>query len=312
MATPARRCLICGKSLAGKSPKALTCGPAHQKALSRRREREREKDRASAGRGADSIDELTSLVNAKTQDAVRAAFVEELRPVIREAIDQDAVRAIQGMVGLAPAAILVLQQDLASTDPILRSKAAALVVKYTMGNALVTPPRADQGEKLVIINQLPRPEAVAQDELLPGEANIEAEATELRRCDTCRLDKPVDQFPADGPRCAQCLFERKERVITAILKPEEREALLSENAVRQPSPTADVQRPREPGRPEVRQVGAGLQPGDLRPSGLVENRQADPSGHEGGSAPPWAARVQSTASETFGGPPDPKRFSNGR
>jgi len=302
LATPARRCLICGKSLAGKSPKAITCGPAHQKALSRRRAKQRETERVSAGRGADSFDEVVSLVNTRTQDAIRAAFVEELRPVIREAIDQDAVRAIQGMVGLAPAAILVLQRDLNSSDPILRSKAAALVVKYTMGNALVTPPRADQSDKLVIINTLPRPDA-------PLPTPIEATSDELKRCDACRLDKPKDDFPGDGPRCFTCLAERKEAVISAFLSEEER-AILSENAVRKPGPTANVQRPSGPGQPEIHQVGPGLQLGDVRPSGLVENRQADPSGVEGGGPPPGPRPVRS-ASSTFPGPVDPNRWSTG-
>ena len=310
MATPARRCAICGKSLAGMSPKARTCGPAHQKALARRRDREREDARKSAGRGADDVDELTSLINQKTQDAVRAAFVEELRPVLREAIDEDAVRAIQGMVGLAPAAILVLQRDLAGEDPIAASRAAGLILKYTLGNALVTPPRADTGDKLVIINALPRPD---QPALPPSGDIVDATAyddTETRTCDTCRLPKPLDEFPGNGPRCRQCMDEAKERIVNAFLNEDERAALLSGGALRQPETAADVQREGERGRPEIHQAGAGLRPGDVRPSRLVENRQANPSGHEGGSpfANPSAVR---DASSTFAGPPDPRRWSQG-
>ena len=311
MATPARRCLICGKSLAGKSPKALTCSPAHQKALSRRRQRETEAQRASAGRGADSFDEVVSLVNTKTQDAIRAAFVEELRPVIREAIDQDAVRAIQGMVGLAPAAILVLEQDLRSDDPILRSKAAALVVKYTMGNPMVTPPRGDTGDKLVIINQLPDGHHPAIDATTEDVQPAQIEGAETKRCSACRLPKPLDQFDGDGPMCDQCMAERREAILGSFLSPDERSALDSEHAVPEPGTASDVQRPSPPGQPEVHQAGAGLQPSDLRAARPLPEGQAPLAGFESLGPPLRPAPVRS-ASETFPGPPDPMRWSTGR
>lgn len=309
MATPARRCLICGKSLVGRGPRAQTCGEAHKKALQRRNARRIDTEREAAGRGADTMDEITSLVNFKTQDAIRAAFVEEVRPIIREAIDNDAIRAIQGMVGLAPAAIMVLAQDLKSDDPVLRSKAATLVVKYTMGNQLVTPPRVDQSAGLVIVNQLPRPAVTAVDGTPPPELPPAVDTDEVRRCDTCALDKPLVEFPGDGPRCEQCLAEAKARVIDQFLKPDERTALTSANALRQSTTAEDVQRQSISGRSQVHQAGAGLQPGDLRPQWMVPERHANPAGHEGGSPPQGPVR---DAAGTFSGPPDPHRWSTGR
>lgn len=274
-----------------------------------RKRRQRRRDKAHVPTMPDK--ELGALIDAQRTAIIQQVMADEIRPVVREAIDQDAIGAIKGMVGLAPAAILVLSELLKSSDEVTRSRAAQTIVKYTMGNALVTPPRADQGEKLVIINQLPdapvRVDAESTSDDIP---ELSTNDDELRRCDTCRLYKPLDQFPGGGPRCQQCLDERKESVIAEFL-PEDRQ-LLSENAVHESGPTTDVQRPSRNGQPEVGAASSGLQPGDVRPSWLVENRQADPSGHEGGSAQAWPARLRPTASESFSGPLDFKRFSTGR
>lgn len=271
-----------------------------------RKRRQRDRERAEHGDKARRNQDIAAIIGKGRDDIIHEVMAEELRPVVREAIDQDAIRAIRGMVGLAPAAILVLAEGLESDDEVVRQRSAALIAKYTLGNPMVTPPRDDGSSGLVIINQLPRPGDAPVEELPP----IEATAEELRRCDSCNLDKPLSEFPGDGPRCAQCLAEKKAQVIDAFLKPDERAALLSPHAVRQPAPATDVQRPSPQGGPEVHQAGAGLQSGDIRAAWTEQIRHADPSGHEQGSRPPGPQTLRG-ASGAFGGPPDPKRWSEG-
>lgn len=285
-----------------------------------RKRRQRERERAEHGGKARRNEDIMAIIGKGRDDVIREVLAEELRPVVREAIDQDAVRAIRGLVGLAPAAILVLAEALESDDEVIRTRAATLIAKYTLGNPLVTPPRDDAGNGLVIINALPRPGALAVEgtpaplglsESVDATAELMDDDSERRRCDTCRLDKPLNQFPGDGPRCQSCMDEKKNAVIDAFLTPDERTALPSNHALPESGPTAPIQRQSAPGQPQVHQTGPGLQPGDIRTTWTEQVRQADPSGHQGGSAqarptPLWGA------SGAFGGPPDPNRFSNGR
>ncbi len=222
MGAPQRRCLNCGKPLLG-GPNQRACNASCRQQLKRKRDRRaqtelRKRDAAMASApGAlaardDSNSDVSELIGRKQEDVVREAFVEELRPVLRSAIDAGVIKAIESMVGLAPAAVSALQDDLEGDDPYARSRAAALVVKYTMGNPHVTPAREDNKPGLTIINQMPDAPAPFID------ADLEdAPSGDLKRCDTCRLDKPVEDFPADGPRCAQCMEERKAAVIDSLL-----------------------------------------------------------------------------------------------
>ena len=123
------------------------------------------------------------------------------------------------MVGLAPAAILVLQDDLQSDDPVLRQRAAALIVKYTLGNPNVTPAREGVGAGLTIINQLPDATAAPAVDATVEDAPLALEEGDLRRCDTCQLPRPLAEFPAGGPRCQSCLDSRKASVFEAFSPP---------------------------------------------------------------------------------------------
>lgn len=307
---PRRRCLHCGAALNG-GPQQQFCSDAHRKQHARSKDRklvaaQRQADRVQ-GEAPGSIssavarnDDIAALIGRKREDVIREAFVDELRPVVREAIDNDAIRAIQGMVALAPSAVLVLEQDLQSNDPLVRSKAAAMVVKYTLGNPNVAPPRQANDGGLTIINHMPDAVAPAVDDPAQPEA-IVADATEVKRCDTCRLDKPVDDFPAGGPRCQVCLDDRKAAV-------EEAFGIPSDNAVLQPSPAADVQRQGGERESEVGQARSRLQSSDLRTAGMDERRFPDPPETEAGRTTPRPPEVRRAP---FAGPRDPNRWSPG-
>lgn len=307
MASPRRRCANCGKPLEGR-PNQKTCSPACRAALKRTRDRtnKRQELRALAAVEtefpAEGPDEVQAAIQRRRDDVIREAFVDELRPVLREAIDEDVIRAIKGMVGLAPAAILALKQDLESGDAVLRSKAASLIIKYTMGNNLVTPTREGSQGGLTIINQLPDAPQAAVLETGQTEDVIDAEVDEdddARRCESCRLPRPASDFVGDAPICNHCLADRRARAFDAIL---------SKDALRQSETAEIIQRQGGVGQPEVHQAGPGLQPGDLRTPGVVPERPANPAGFEGGGDP---AGTQAVRGAPFSGPPDPKRYSNG-
>lgn len=328
--TPRRRCLECGAPLEGGVQQRF-CNDAHRKRYARRQARKQrtaerrqhperapgEPDTERAAEGMLPHSDVSELVGKRRDEIIRQTFIEELRPIVREAIDEDAVRAIKGMVGLAPTAVLVLQQDLLSKDPVTRSKAAALVIKYTLGNPNVTPPRDAGGSGITIINNLPDAATVPAsefqgrlDEVIEGTAVDDVDGlgpwpdvpnAELRTCDTCNLPKPLIEFPGDGPRCATCLAERKAAVLEAF-------AIDSSDALPEPSATGDVQREGAPGQPPVHQAGQELQPGDLRTTGLDQTRYAHTPEPPQGGRPGWAEAVRGAA---FAGPPDPNRWSPG-
>lgn len=331
--TPRRRCLECGAPLEGGVQQRF-CNDAHRKRYARRQARKQrtaerrqhperapgEPDTERAAEGMLPHSDVSELVGKRRDEIIRQTFIEELRPIVREAIDEDAVRAIKGMVGLAPTAVLVLQQDLLSEDPVTRSKAAALVIKYTLGNPNVTPPREGSGQGITIINSLPdaprvgivAPISPETGTEIPIDADVVEDVdglgpwpdvadAELRTCDTCNLPKSLGEFPGDGPRCATCLAERKAAVLEAF-------AIDSSDALPEPSATGDVQREGAPGQPPVHQAGQELQPGDLRTTGLDQTRYAHTPEPPQGGRPGWAEAVRGAA---FAGPPDPNRWSPG-
>lgn len=284
--TPRRRCLECGAPLEGGVQQRF-CNGTHQKRYKRRQLRmataaEVEKYGATPSDGAADghahTSDIAKLVGTRREEIIRETFIEELRPVVREAIDEEAVRAIKGMVGLAPTAVLVLEQDLQSDDPMTRSKAAALVIKYTLGNPNVTPPREGSMSGVTIINNLPDAGGPINHTPVEEDALIDGEAVELRRCDTCNLDKPLEDFPGDGPRCATCLADRKAQVLE----------------------TFNVDLSDAPSAPE---------PTDEKSTGLDQTRYAHTPELPEGSRPAWEQVVGGAA---FAGPPDPNRWSPGK
>lgn len=251
MATPRRVCLNCGRALRGRDVRRKTCSDRCRKAIQR-------------ARGAQRV---TSLPDAElTGDAVhndrgprsplRQVIAEELRPIVREAIDEEVIKAIGALVRLSPGAIVALSEDLDSDDPQIRQRAYSLVLKFALDNPHVTPPRADKPHLQVDVN-LPRPGPPPDRAIeLLKEDDPPHDLEHQRVCVGCREPRRTSDFQADAPMCTRCLTQRRERVLGA---------LHSQDAVREPTSTAILQRPGSIGGPEVHQVGPGLQPGNVRP-----------------------------------------------
>lgn len=201
-------CTECSGSLADQRAGSKTCGPRCRSARSRRLKRakkafsEARAYPAHAKEIAEHID--PSGHNADVKDITHRLLEQELRPVVREAITEDALRAIQSMVGLTPRIVELIAQDLESEDSTVRQRAYTLVAKYTLGHqAIVTPESAGAGQQLVVNFALPRP-GQAVSETQEQEAPVDGEAEETQPCDTCAVDKPLSEFVAGSQRCRDC------------------------------------------------------------------------------------------------------------
>jgi hypothetical protein len=201
----ARVCSECGGSLEGKAPQAKTCSVQCRQRRARRRKRVN--DEAEQAEQA-----VREIVVREHDHVVERVLQQELQPVVREAIDEDVIRAIDQMVKLTPAAVEALRLDLQSTDAVLRQRAAALVVKYTVGHPALVKATEDTAQPLQVIFNLPRPGDSTGTENTEGEA-IEDVIEEDRVCDLCGEQKSATEFVAGSERCKTCFEDYKARVL---------------------------------------------------------------------------------------------------
>jgi hypothetical protein len=128
---------------------------------------------------------------------------EELRPVIREQITQETLRAIQGLVALTPVMVEAIGRDLEHPDPVIRQRAYSVMARYTLGHtAIVTPPEeANRQSMTVIFDGMVRPgqSPNADIESMPPNADIET-----KTCNSCDVTKSADLFVENSDRCADC------------------------------------------------------------------------------------------------------------
>lgn len=201
-----RVCSECGKPLLDKAPTARTC--------SRRCRTQRHRRLARINRDIDTseaVESVQAIVRRDGDAVVRRVLKQELEPVVREAIDESVLRAIDDLVALTPAAVAALRTDLESEDPVMRSRAAALVVKYTIGHPALVKPSDEKHEQLIVNFNLPRPDAVVEEELVTDAANDAVEET--RVCDLCGVEKESSEFVAGSDRCRTCFEAYRERIL---------------------------------------------------------------------------------------------------
>lgn len=147
--------------------------------------------------------ELSDQVRRHAPGVIDKVMREELRPIVREAITEDVIRAIDSMLKLTPRAIEMIEEDLESPDPLVRQKAYTLLLKYTTGHpALLQANDTQAGSQINVSFELPRPDATADTEATAEEAEVVEE--EDRQCDICETIKPISQFVVGSNRCAVC------------------------------------------------------------------------------------------------------------
>lgn len=205
-----RRCSECSKSLAGLASSARTCGENCRKKRQRRRAKLNHETQVEAEAT------IGQIVRNEAPDVVTRVLHQELEPIVREALDENVLRAISQMVGLTPRAVQVLAEQLESPDPVLAERAAITVMKYTVGHPALVKPAGTTSPPFTVQFELPRPAEQTsrsdQEELITDA--VEADAT--RVCDVCGQEKPDDQFEADSNRCSSCFREYRERLLHSI------------------------------------------------------------------------------------------------
>ncbi len=222
-----RVCSECGGPL-GDNPKQKTCSDKCRGDRSRRLARSKKKGGPRADQtGFQALAPAAGAV--AVEDVARDVLREELAPVVREAITEDALRAIQKLIALTPEMVDKLATDLRSTDDVVRQKAYTLGLRYTIGHGSIVPPPgdADPGNKLtVIFDGMARPDFDA-----PADAEV---VEETRTCNGCGAEKAADQFVGHSDRCTDCHEALRARA----------EALLTSEI--EAAPVADVKSPLAP------------------------------------------------------------------
>ncbi len=133
---------------------------------------------------------------------------EELRPVVRDAITEDVLRSIDGLMRLSPRAVELIAADLESSNEAVRQKAYTLLLRYTLGNPAVAPtPEATTPPMQVVFN-MPQPGDDAPEALI----ETPAAEVELEECCVCHEHKAPEQFIAGSDRCQTCQDALDERV----------------------------------------------------------------------------------------------------
>jgi hypothetical protein len=211
----ARVCTECGNSLSGADPRRKTCGDACRAKRSRRLHRQK-KEAGEARKANHSEDEreLALAVRTEVKDVGHEVLREELRPIVRESITEETIRAIGQLVRLTPTVVEKLAEDIESEDSTIRQKAYSLVAKYTLGHpAIVQAEDQDKNQQLVVNFELPRPGA----DIEAAEPATEIEFDEIRQCDKCGEDKPLSAFVANSYRCQDC-FNAQQHLASEMVK----------------------------------------------------------------------------------------------
>lgn len=204
-----RTCSECAASLAGKKPQTKTCSVnCRQKRARRVRAAGKADGREGAALRAmpTAIRDVMLAVHEHHEkpDVIKDVMREQLAPIVRDALTESTLRAIEGLLGLTETAVQALGEDMVSDDPVIRQRAYALQMKYTIGHPALVQPEAGAAAGQMVVNfQLPRPDS------LPA---IEATALELKTCDLCGEEKPAEQFVGSSDRCETCQSEWKSRI----------------------------------------------------------------------------------------------------
>lgn len=207
---PVRTCSECPNPLVGKSVQAKTCGPTCRTKRSRRVKRANRQVEEFAAANNAGAQEIAAIVRREAPDVITRVMKDELRPIVREALTEDVLRAVEQMLGLTPRAVELLAADLESEDSTVRQRAYTLVTKYTIGHPALLKADDGAGAGQITVNfALPRPD----DDAIEAEL---VESTELRTCDSCQEDKPESEFVAGSDRCRTCFEDQKAEVLAAF------------------------------------------------------------------------------------------------
>lgn len=198
---PARKCTECETPVSGK---ALTCSD---------RCRTRRSVRLRAERARGQVDRTGA------EDIAQEILREEIRPVVREALTEEVLRGIEDLIGHVPDAVAAATALLQSGDEEMRYKAAALIMRHTVGHKAIVPDvNEGSNAQMTVVFGIPRPDEVPADMLPRRDPDAPAllpPPVELRECDACGADKPADDFIANSNRCDEC-FAKQQKLLARL------------------------------------------------------------------------------------------------
>ncbi len=144
--------------------------------------------------------QVADMVSA-SQDVVRDVLRDEVTPIVREALTDDVLVGIRDLVRLTPKMIAAIEQDLTNTDDTVRQKAYTLLARYTLGNPSIAPaPTTPATSPMSVFFEMPRPGDSSQT----SDAVLEANATEVKTCAECGVEKDAALFVGTSDRCRGC------------------------------------------------------------------------------------------------------------
>jgi hypothetical protein len=190
------------------NPLAKTCGQACRQ----RRQRRLKRQKREAGKAHAYPEHLATLADG---DLVKEVAKEELRPVVREAITEDVLRAAGRLVELTGTMVDAIAEDLASDDKWLRQKAYTLLARYTLGNTSIAPPADQSNQPMQVVFNMPRPGDALHNPSADATVS-QSEAIELRQCMECQADKPVTEFMGPSERCRACHDAKRAAVLEMV------------------------------------------------------------------------------------------------
>lgn len=204
-------CSECGQPNPGNDPRRKTCSDACRSKRSKRLRRAR-KDQSHY---TPAQKELAEAIHREAPDFAKDVIQEQLVPVVREALDQEVLNSLKQLVGLAPAAVAALQEDLASVNDKVRQNAYKLILQYSVGHPSLVKVDEDKHAPIQINFALPRPDD--QPEMIDEAEVVEEDAGDVRECDACGATKPASEFVDASDRCVEC-FNAQQRRAQEILE----------------------------------------------------------------------------------------------
>lgn len=197
---PPRKCTECDNPVSGRQ---ITCS---DRCRSRRSKRQRET--LASGR------DVPKLVTDEAERIAQEELRKQIVPVVREALTEEVLRGIESLVGSVPDAVLVAQELLKDDDPETRYKAAALIMRHSIGNRQIVPDvNASVDPNMTVIFNVPQ-----QDRAAPNSTGtlVSGDAVETKECDSCFKHKPLDDFESGSDRCTECFNTMRAKAIATL------------------------------------------------------------------------------------------------
>ena len=231
-----RICTECGTPFNTTHKSAKTCKQGCRTKRSVRRRTDPNEFSTDGGLAMEIHEKAHNAAMDDIPEIARKAVAEVAGNAAREAMTVDVLESIRDMLGMMPVLNAALADALGAANPVMgrdgypvldedgnvlmvpdydrRLKAAALVMKYTVGQPGLAPQVEAPEAAGLIVNFGSMPPVSQEIEGTAAEI-VELEAGQ-RQCDICAEVKPADEFVGASSRCADCHSANETRARAAI------------------------------------------------------------------------------------------------